>query len=87
MSRNNWQAHLETVPNHADDEDISTKDEKLLGAVIRRLKGDAACDGYANAHADEVSGLKYEKLAYDGACAIANAHNDVFGRRRLLHHR
>uniref|UniRef100_A0A7S4BY92 aspartate--tRNA ligase n=1 Tax=Chrysotila carterae TaxID=13221 RepID=A0A7S4BY92_CHRCT len=31
-------AHLATVPTHADDEDISTKDEKLLGAVIGRLK-------------------------------------------------
>lgn len=30
--------HLKTVPNHADDEDISTKDEKLLGAVVNRHK-------------------------------------------------
>jgi len=31
--------HLKTVPGHADDEDISTKDEKLLGAIISRVKG------------------------------------------------
>jgi len=31
--------HLKTVPTHADDEDISTKDEKLLGAVVNRVKG------------------------------------------------
>ena len=30
--------HLKTVPTHADDEDISTRDEKLLGAVINRHK-------------------------------------------------
>ena len=32
-------AHLATVPTHGDDEDISTKDEKLLGAVMHRTKG------------------------------------------------
>jgi len=31
--------HLKTVPAHADDEDISTRDEKLLGAIISRHKG------------------------------------------------
>ena len=31
--------HLQTVPTHADDEDISTRDEKLLGAVVSRVKG------------------------------------------------
>lgn len=31
--------HLKTVPTHGDDEDISTKDEKLLGAVMNRHKG------------------------------------------------
>jgi len=30
-------AHLLTVPTHADDEDISTKDEKLLGAVVGKI--------------------------------------------------
>ena len=32
-------AHLATVPAHGDDEDISTRDEKLLGAVMNRHKG------------------------------------------------
>ena len=31
--------HLKTVPVHKDDEDISTRDEKLLGAVISQTKG------------------------------------------------
>ena len=30
--------HLKTVPTHADDEDISTRDEKLLGVIINRVK-------------------------------------------------
>jgi len=32
-------AHLATVPTHKDDEDLSTKDEKLLGAVVAKVKG------------------------------------------------
>jgi len=32
------QEHLKTVPGHADDEDLSTRDEKLLGAIINRVK-------------------------------------------------
>ena len=32
-------AHLETVPTHADDADLSTKDEKLLGIVMHRHRG------------------------------------------------
>ncbi|KAL1498912.1 hypothetical protein AB1Y20_013434 [Prymnesium parvum] len=31
--------HLATVPTHADDEDLSTRDEKLLGAVVGEVKG------------------------------------------------
>mmetsp|Transcript_11909 Transcript_11909/g.20086 ORF Transcript_11909/g.20086 Transcript_11909/m.20086 type:complete len:690 (+) Transcript_11909:1-2070(+) len=31
-------SHLETVATHQDDEDISTKDEKLLGAIIGKVK-------------------------------------------------
>jgi aspartyl-tRNA synthetase len=31
--------HLSTVATHGDDEDLSTKDEKLLGAVVGREKG------------------------------------------------
>ena len=31
--------HLKTVPGHGDDEDLSTRDEKLLGAVISKVKG------------------------------------------------
>lgn len=31
--------HLATVPSHADDEDLSTRDEKLLGAVVGEVKG------------------------------------------------
>eukprot|EP00967_Tisochrysis_lutea_P103938 scaffold157351_cov33-Tisochrysis_lutea.AAC.3 len=31
-------AHLATVPTHKDDEDLSTKDEKLLGAVVAKVK-------------------------------------------------
>ena len=31
--------HLATVPGHPDLEDISTKDEKLLGCVMNRVKG------------------------------------------------
>jgi len=30
--------HLKTVPEHGDEEDLSTRDEKLLGAVISRVK-------------------------------------------------
>jgi len=33
------QEHLATVPTHGDMEDISTKDEKLLGVIINRVKG------------------------------------------------
>ena len=32
-------AHLQGVPTHEDDEDISTRDEKLLGAIVSRVKG------------------------------------------------
>ena len=32
-------AHMATVPTHGDLEDISTRDEKLLGAVMHRVKG------------------------------------------------
>jgi len=31
--------HLKGVPTHEDDEDLSTRDEKLLGAVVSRVKG------------------------------------------------
>jgi aspartyl/asparaginyl-tRNA synthetase len=31
-------AHLATVAEHKDDEDLSTKDEKLLGAVVGMIK-------------------------------------------------
>merc|ERR1712182_133541 len=34
-----YTAHLESVKNHADDEDISTEDEKVLGRVIHDLYG------------------------------------------------
>jgi len=30
--------HLKTVPCHGDEEDLSTRDEKLLGAVVSRVK-------------------------------------------------
>jgi aspartyl-tRNA synthetase len=30
--------HLKTVPVHGDEEDLSTRDEKLLGAVVSRVK-------------------------------------------------
>lgn len=33
------EAHLKTVPTHADDDDLSTRDEKLLGVVMGRVKG------------------------------------------------
>ena len=32
-------AHMATVPTHGELEDISTRDEKLLGAVMNRVKG------------------------------------------------
>ena len=31
--------HLATVPVHGDDEDLSTRDEKLLGVVVGEQKG------------------------------------------------
>jgi len=31
--------HLATVPTHADDDDLSTRDEKLLGVVMHEQKG------------------------------------------------
>lgn len=36
---NDAREHLSTVPSLADDEDLSTRDEKLLGAVVARTKG------------------------------------------------
>lgn len=33
------QQHLATVPTHADDDDLSTRDEKLLGVVMHEQKG------------------------------------------------
>ena len=30
--------HLATVPGHGDNEDMSTRDEKLLGAVVHQVK-------------------------------------------------
>ena len=35
-----FKAHIESVKNHADDEDISTEDEKVLGRVIHDLYGE-----------------------------------------------
>jgi len=34
------QDHLDSIPGHADDEDISTKDEKLLGRVVSKTHGE-----------------------------------------------
>jgi len=34
------QEHLDSIPGHADDEGISTKDEKLLGRIIRDTHGE-----------------------------------------------
>jgi aspartyl-tRNA synthetase len=34
------QEHLDSIPGHADDDDISTKDEKLLGRIIHKTHGE-----------------------------------------------
>jgi aspartyl-tRNA synthetase len=39
FNKKKYTAHLESVKNHADDEDISTEDEKVLGRVIHDLYG------------------------------------------------
>jgi len=38
------QEHLATVASHKDDEDLSTKDEKLLGAVVGLVKEQVGID-------------------------------------------
>jgi len=34
------QDHLDSIPGHAEDEDISTKDEKLLGRIVHKTHGE-----------------------------------------------